>query len=339
MKRAIFTIHEYKEKNNAGPKAKNDIRKILVSEGYEAWDFSINTKSKFDKLFKTYFPLKKYLAYQDKVDEIYFQYPTYSNFVMKRMFKYIRKFTNAKLILIVHDIESLRLSSGDKNFWVTEKKLLNYSDGLIVHNDSMKLWLSNHGIVKPMVSLNLFDYLNPQDLSGSDKFEKTINFAGNLGKSTFLNKLSLLDSKLYLFGAHQADHYNKGVHYVGQFLPEKLPKHLKQNFGLIWDGKLINTCDDGFYGSYLKYNNPHKVSLYLSSGIPVLIWKEAALAPLIEQYNLGILIDDLRNIDKLMNEISQENYSVMRKNVKEFSQKVRSGFFIKNAIDELAEKV
>lgn len=338
MKRAIFTIHEYKENNNAGPKAKNDIRKILISKGYQPWDFSIDTKSKLEKLFKTNFSLKKYLATQDKVDEIYFQYPTYSNFVMKRMFKYIRKYTDAKLILIVHDIESLRLSVGDDSFWDIEKQLLNISDGLIVHNDSMKSWLSNHGVVKPMVSLKLFDYINPQKLSGNDKFDKTINFAGNLSKSTFLNKLSFKDVSLYLFGAHQADHYRAAVHYVGKFPPEELPKHLKQDFGLIWDGKLINTCDDGFYGSYLKYNNPHKVSLYLSSGIPVIIWKDAALAPLIQENHLGILIDDLRNVDKKLDNINQDDYSTMRNNAKTFSKKVRSGFFINHSIAELSNK-
>ena len=50
---------------------------------------------------------------------------------------------------------------------------------------------------------------------------------------------------------------------------------MEGSFGLVWDGISVETCA-GVYGEYLKVNNPHKTSLYLASGIPVIIWKEAA---------------------------------------------------------------
>ena len=60
---------------------------------------------------------------------------------------------------------------------------------------------------------------------------------------------------------------------------------MDQNFGLVWDGTSLDGCN-GRYGEYLKFNNPHKTSLYLSCGIPVIIWKEAALADFVEEHKV-----------------------------------------------------
>ena len=59
--------------------------------------------------------------------------------------------------------------------------------------------------------------------------------------------------------------------YQGEFSADELPAHLKGQFGLIWDGSSVNTCE-GNFGEYLRYNNPHKISLYLACGLPVIIW-------------------------------------------------------------------
>ena len=59
------------------------------------------------------------------------------------------------------------------------------------------------------------------------------------------------------------------------------------------------TCK-GSFGEYLRINNPHKTSLYLASGIPVIIWSKAALAEFIEKNKCGITVDSLYEIaDKL----------------------------------------
>ncbi|NRO11242.1 Beta-1,6-galactofuranosyltransferase WbbI [Lactobacillus helveticus] len=48
-------------------------------------------------------------------------------------------------------------------------------------------------------------------------------------------------------------------------------------------------------GNYLRYNDPHKLSLYLASGIPVIIWKKAAEAKFVEENKVGITVDSLED--------------------------------------------
>ena len=128
--------------------------------------------------------------------------------------------------------------------------------------------------------------------------------------------------------------YKSGVIYKGQFSPNDLLKHLDQDFGLVWDGNSIETCD-GRYGNYLRYNNPHKASLYLSMGIPVIIWKEAALAKFISKNNLGITIDSLNNLDKVLDQITENEYKTMKSNVLRISEKLRNGSNILNAVEKM----
>ena len=58
----------------------------------------------------------------------------------------------------------------------------------------------------------------------------------------------------------------------------------------------------------MRYNNPHKTSLYLSSGIPVITWSQAAIADFIKQHNVGIVIDDLNRIDEVLANVTKDQY-------------------------------
>ncbi|UZW66162.1 hypothetical protein OC195_19990 [Priestia flexa] len=110
---------------------------------------------------------------------------------------------------------------------------------------------------------------------------------------------------------------------------------IEGSYGLIWDGESTETCT-GLTGNYLKYNNPHKTSFYLSCGLPVVIWKEAALAPFIAENNLGIIVTSLKEMDDIISNISDKEYSIMKNNVLEVAEKVRNGFFTKKAIEHAA---
>ena len=115
---------------------------------------------------------------------------------------------------------------------------------------------------------------------------------------------------------------------------EKLANHLTYNFGLVWEGNSTNTCN-GVLGEYTKYNNPHKVSLYLSTGLPVIIWKQAALADFVTKNNVGIAIESLDEIDDAIKNVGKQQYAQMKSNTDIIAKKMRSGFYIKSAIHKL----
>ena len=70
-------------------------------------------------------------------------------------------------------------------------------------------------------------------------------------------------------------------------------------------------------------------------GIPVIIWKEAALAKFISKNNLGITIDSLNNLDKVLDQITENEYKTMKSNVLRISEKLRNGSNILNAVEKM----
>lgn len=335
MKKVVFTVEEFNGKNNAGPKAKKDVDTFLTKENFKIIHQKFNVHSKIDKLKDAYWTIPHLLNGGEEIDELYFQYPTYSSFLMKRLVKRL-KLKSKKLFFIIHDVESLRMFQNNTEYWQGEKELFNSSNGLIVHNQKMKNWLKEHGVKVPMVTLDIFDYDNPQPIQKSLNYSKQVCFAGNLSKSSFLEKLSLENSSLYIYGSHPANKYLEGVTYKGQMTPEELPKALVQDFGLVWDGEEITTCK-GKFGNYMRYNNPHKVSLYLSTGLPIIIWKQAALAEFISREKVGIAVDSLENLDDILNNISDDEYRKYKLNAMKLASKLREGYFIKQAVQKISE--
>lgn len=102
----------------------------------------------------------------------------------------------------------------------------------------------------------------------------------------------------------------------------------------MWDGDSLLTCN-GVFGEYMRYNDPHKVSLYLSSGLPVIMWKEAALADFIVTHNVGFVVESLTEIGNVLKQMTPEQYREMQQNTLALAQKLRQGHFIKTAIKKL----
>lgn len=334
MENYILSWHD-SAKNTGGVKAKDDTDKFLKKLDYKVID---TPYGKISKVLYIFFILPLVLI-KIKPGIVFVQFPSGTPVIMKKIITSIKKYTNAKLIMLVHDVEALRLHSGSGHEQETKAELerLNSADGLIVLNTKMKKWLTNKGITIPMVDLQVWDYDNLQPFQENPKFDNSICFAGNLGKSVFLKNLNLRHN-LSIFGSNQLESYPENTKYEGAFSPDELPKHICQNWGLVWDGPKIDTCD-GAYGSYLRYNNPHKVSLYLSTGIPVIIWKDAAIADFISKNNLGILVSDLSELDNILDKITEAEYAEFKKNAVSIGLKMRNGFFLNTALNNLLKTI
>lgn len=316
-----------------GNKAKDDVTYFLTQkDGFKKMNI-IEKKGKLSKLFYSQFKLKKKII-NSKADNFVLQHPVASEFLEDSFIKLVHRKANAKLFILIHDISSLQypdvVGEGYQN---RELGRFNKADGLIVHNSAMKKWLLNHGVEVPMVELGVFDYQTDNQMQREIPFERSICFAGGLGRANFLQKLNINHS-LHIMGPNRLDNYPPCVKYDGQFTPDELAPHLLQNFGLVWSGNSTDTCS-GYLGQYLKYNDPHKVSLYLSNGIPVIIWAKAALADFVKKNDVGIIVNDLNILDKVLNEIDKERYSRMKYNARKIGTKIRQGHFIINAVNSI----
>jgi len=189
-----------------------------------------------------------------------------------------------------------------------------------------------------IIELEIFDYLYSGSLlDKSTCKESSIAIAGNLavGKSKYISLLPTLgqELKIHLFGPNYIEEPQvSNIIYHGQFKPDELPQFLEGAFGLVWDGDTLDTCS-GNTGNYLRYNNPHKVSLYLASGLPVIVWKESAIAAFIEKNNLGLTVKSIYNIPQAIQTLTDEQYAIMKKNVTVQSSMLREGYYFLTAMD------
>lgn len=220
------------------------------------------------------------------------------------------------------------------------------SDVLIVHNEKMKEWLLRHGYDKPMVSLEIFDYLSrsvPAVAEEAKGIYKVV-YAGSLGdrKNGFLYKIDSLihNWSLSLYGQGLAKsfiHSKIYLEYKGFVPSDRLIETAEGNFGLVWDGDSASTCS-GAFGEYLKWNNPHKTSLYIRCHLPVIIWEKAALATFVSENRIGFCINALDELDSKLLAITPETYAEMKQNVMKISERLSTGYYTTKAVKE-AEKL
>ncbi|WP_195918546.1 sugar transferase [Pediococcus acidilactici] len=333
MKKYVLEVKKG-QKNTAGQKAKEDITNILTNLNFNKVQIKIET-NKLKKLLCTGRHIKSGLKGVKSEDIIVIQYPMYSRYALKLVLKECKK-RNIKTIGILHDVESLRWSDAPQHKKKQELKLFKKFDCLIVHNSAMHKWLLQKLGNTPMIDLEIFDYINNKRYPQVSR-NRNLVFAGNLGKSTFLEKWNL-NKKITVYGINPSSKYPDNLVYKGVKTPDELPEHLSGSFGLVWDGDSLDT-NSGIFGEYTKYNNPHKASLYLSCGLPVIVWKEAAVANFILENNLGIVVSSISEIENILVEMNDQAYIDMLKNVRNFSQKIRNGFFIENAVNKAVKLI
>lgn len=335
MKKYILDILE-SEKEHAGSKAKTDISFFLHDLGY----LSIFIDREIGKVEKYLFArpnIKHKLSGLKPDDLIVLQYPFYAGRIYLKILMQELNKSGAKTILILHDIFSLR-SIGNNNMVQVEDEvnLLNNFNVIISHNNKMTDWLKAQGVKVKIINLDLFDYYNSNEIREQNAVGNQIVFAGNLAKAGFLNQIKTQLTKIVLYGPNSGKYLSKLIEYRGVFAPDALPRYIEGNYGLVWDGDSSHTCG-GEFGEYLRLNDPHKVSLYISCGLPVIIWDQAALAEFITCNQIGLTVDSLDEMDAKIASVSDKQYEEMKTNVRQLAIKVRSGYFIKTAV-QAAEK-
>lgn len=338
------------EERHAGGKARADVSRILCRMGIQNLDLVVQEKERVQSKgikkvmwhCSSILKLSRVLKRVKKGDVLYLQFPLLEHSILQGLyFKILRK--KASIILIVHDLTILREFKSTKNLLakmrlqIEEKKVLKCSNAIISHNDKMSSYLQEMGInSSKIINLCIFDYLIPKWNKESNKLcdDGTIIIAGNLHRNKAGYVYNLPDSLVFnLYGVHYEGKKDNKVHYCGSYEADDLPLFLDGQFGLVWDGPSKDSCR-GAYGEYLKINNPHKTSLYLASGIPVIIWHQAALVDFIRDNGCGITVESLDDLDIKLSEMNKKDYMELKRNAECVGEKIREGFFMRHAIEE-----
>ena len=327
------------DKHTAGSKATLDCSNILSSIGFKKVDLPIYAKRSYTGLnilytVKTIFVL---LLKMERGSTLLIQYPLLGiNKFLRPLAAGIKRM-GCRSIVLIHDMDSLRQHGANKSIQA-EIDTLNTFDFVISHNKLMTAKLRAEGLCAQTVELDLFDYLffDGVAVKDLDVKSRSVAFAGNLGKSGFLKHLKELHQVDFnLFGPGFAGEMSAlNVKYEGSFPPEELPAMIPAGFGLIWDGDSILDCR-GSKGEYLRYNNPHKASLYIVSGLPLIAPAESAIASLVKEKNIGLTVNSLFELPALLEALSDDAYQDMYNNVQALKKTLSAGGNLVRVIHDL----
>ena len=313
---------------NAASKAPKDVTIIASNCGYcNKYALIPQTTYKLFNILGRIYSLIKVLRSCEKNSKVLLQYPCFN----EKLFQYIVQFIpKRKYVTIIHDMNSIRETGTISK---AEIKSLSIFDEIIVHSPEMKDYLMHYLPTNTTYHiLECFPYLT-NSICQKPPLSNEICFAGNIDKSPFLKDFipQLKDIKLKLYGRmEQTLPKSDYVSYCGMFNPDHIST-LKGSWGLVWDGTSISSCS-GTWGKYLEIIAPHKFSLYIASGIPVIVWEKSAMARLVNQYGIGLTISSLYELEEKIKSVSTSQYKSMLTSINILQNNLRKGNNLINII-------
>lgn len=340
----IYYITKARSKDrHAGGKAPNDIDTLCLERGWKRLVYpSISVKQhKILRIVRAIaielFWLITAIAIKRDAIVVY-QHPMRCGAkIANRYIKQLKNRKNVKFIALIHDLDSIRYTEVNEGIRYEDEILLKQFNVLICHNSHMENYLAGSGVSKDkIVCLQIFDYLvKCEDVATPID---GLAIAGNLSKDKckYIYDLALLSSnvKIYAYGVNfEENNHASNLIYQGSYQPDELPPVIQGKFGIIWDGDSIETCS-GNFGEYMRYNNPHKLSLYLAAGKPVICWKQSAIADFVTDNEVGLAVESLTDALDQVRTMSESAYNEMRRHVMTVRSNVVSGFYFYRAVDE-----
>lgn len=335
MSRLCYITRNYRNVDGAGNKAKTDNEDTLQQMGA----INLGLKRTFypNKVITFFLDLAGVIKYVFSIrqgDVVLLQYP------VKKYFSFlcnIARLRGAKTIALIHDLGSFR-----RKKLTIEKEIsrLMHADYVIASNNTMKQWMSDHGYKRPLGALQLFDYRSTSNSKPHHSSERIqLIYAGALAmrKNAFLLKLAEqeLPFELHIYGKREglpAMQDNKQIIFHPFTPADTFIQEVEGDFGFVWDGDSLDSCT-GNFGEYLRWNSPHKVSFYIRAGLPIIIWKQAAVASILENEGIGIGINSISELEDTLHTITPEQLSKMKENVKRVSDRLSQGQYLQDAIN------
>jgi hypothetical protein len=283
--------------------------------------------------------MQEKLSVLNENDIVIYQHQYYDGF------EYIEKILDeihskkAKSIFYIHDTFALRAEQvPNGNF---EIRLMNKADVVITHSLIMSNLLTAFGVESKKIIQGPFTYTSelPQTIPESNDYKKVL-YAGFLPKALWLLTYNQ-ETPISIYGEWfedalgEAKNISSKIQLMGAVASDELPVNSFNGFGLVWDG--WNAPMISANGRYGAVNMPFKFSMYVANGLPVIVPKDSALAPYVIEHGIGIVLENLENLDSEISKIFPDEYIKMRKSTQAFGEKIRSGRFTIDAIKEAVE--
>ncbi|MCM0582302.1 hypothetical protein H9L19_00780 [Weissella diestrammenae] len=232
------------------------------------------------------------------------------------------KSLDVSLILVALDIDCFNL--GNDKMMV---EILNLADCLLIQNNDILSQLREIGIVTRVRTVEIHDYLIPAPVTIAE-FSREVSVVNAPTKKYIKNWQLQTPINVFQEKIHEKDSL---LNQVSELDPNKVNDVPHSGFGLVFEDDRAN--DKRFL------NLSYEISMFLAGGVPVIISKHDSAAHLIRSFGLGLMIESLADIDRLMQDTTRESYLKMVENVSAFSKFIRQGAYYKHAIEACEHEV
>lgn len=312
-----------------------DIEKILLQHNYQPLFFPCHYSFSFiAKLRRLLYLIKIFITLpSDSI--VVFLHPQYAS-LNKALVKLLLRRGSIRLAAIVGDINGIKHNKPA----LLQQELQQFAkyDYLIVHNAGMQKWMEQQIAGVKCSAISFFDFL-AQPATRIAEQTNIVVYAGNLEEALFLENLPQSDRQPVTFEVY-GQPFTSGMQrmpnlqYMGVSAPYSLSGRVGAAYGLVWYGPDTHRVS-GNIGPYLKLISPHKASLYLLCGIPLLVPVNTALADLVQQHGIGLTISSLDEIGSRIAAINADQFNAMCANVKRTAGAIAAGKGLSAALAEM----
>jgi hypothetical protein len=310
-----------------------DIERILQREGYQPIHFGDQESFGAGAKLRRFGRWLRFLLAIPRGSLVVFQWPPYAHLSLLFLRALCRFRKDVRIICYLTDINGIK--DGDAAVLKEELAWFHRFSEFIVHNECMEQWLREFLPGAHMARIDFFDFL-AVPVMRERALSNRICFAGLLSKSAFLKELDRFPG--LQFNVYGPDGellpVSENVHYKGAFPPQELPAIIEGSFGLVWDGDSASG-PEGPLGHYSAYISPHKLSLYILAGMPIICQGRSAAATLVAKYGIGFSVDALSDVPAAIAGLSGVAYREMAQNMVPLARRLAAGRALLDAIGEL----
>ncbi len=337
-RRFVLTTEPFAQPDKSAEKARQDVRRIAAEAGYAA--LALPVVPKVDKWWQWIAPMARIIWAWGKLffklhhgDLLLVQYPCFplEAAPVARYALHLLQWKGAKTAAYVHDLPSLRELRNAHARWSDQELLLRF-DRVIAHNERMAAYLNGQGVREEhLIPLQLQDMLQDAPIP-ERRMSMQVCVAGDLSRkhSYYLHELPKGKLQWNLYGDNWKNNAKRPdlVYHGGKM------DALEGSFGLVWEGMSARTIT-GANGAYMMLTSPRKASLYLTQGMPLIVWKWSALAKFVTDNKLGLVVDKLTEIPAALSALSEGEYTEMAASAKAWGEKLRRGDMTRETLDQL----
>ena len=203
-------------------------------------------------------------------------------------------------------------------------------DLLVTLNEQMSEMLRRDNVTKPMIPMIINDFLSQKRIYEM-KLSKQLIYIVENPIPNFENIVEF-KTPLAIYGQSLPNSsISSSVTFRSIDTFEELPYHLKGGFGLVDIPEMYDSIKEKRNLSQ-KYKNSMSMSIFLASGIPLVVLEDSPYTTWVLKNKIGIVVPDLASIDTIIEKMTEADYQIMLESVIRIQGGVASGLFTKRAL-------